>query len=55
MIDWSNVFAESLSYRAFLDSHATHAQRERWDAMHARFALSPAQHGLLAASRAGCR
>ena len=47
MIDWSNVFAESLSYREFLDSHANQSQRERWDAMHARFALTPAQQGLL--------
>ncbi len=47
MIDWSNVFAESLSYRAFLDQYATHAQRERWDAMHARFVLTPAQTELL--------
>ena len=47
MIDWSKVFAESLSYRAFLDHHATHSQRERWDAMHARFALSSAQTELL--------
>ncbi|MFO0890626.1 MAG: thioredoxin family protein [Isosphaeraceae bacterium] len=48
MIDWSSVFAESLSYRAFLDKHATHAQRERWEAMHNRFRLSPEQSGLLA-------
>ena len=47
MIDWSNVFAESLSYGEFLDSHANQSQRERWDAMHARFALTPAQQGLL--------
>jgi hypothetical protein len=47
MIDWSNVFAESLSYRAFLDTYATRAQRERWDTMHARFALTPAQTELL--------
>jgi hypothetical protein len=49
MIDWSNVFTESLSYRAFLDIHATPAQRERWDAMHARFALTPAQTDLVKA------
>ena len=47
MIDWSNVFAEALSYGEFLDSHANQSQRERWDAMHARFALTPAQQGLL--------
>jgi hypothetical protein len=55
MIDWANVFAESLSYRAFLDHHATHSQRERWDGMHARFALTPAQTDLLGVSSAGCR
>jgi Thioredoxin len=47
MTDWSNVFAESLPYREFLDRHANQSQRERWDAMHARVALSPAQRGLL--------
>jgi hypothetical protein len=47
MIDWFNVFAEGLSYGAFLDKHATSAQRERWDAMHARFALTAAQTELL--------
>jgi hypothetical protein len=47
MIDWSRVFAEALSYGAFLDTFATPAQRQRWDAMHARFALTPAQTYLL--------
>ena len=47
MIDWSNVFAESLPYREFLDRHANPPQRERWDAMHARFALTATQKGLL--------
>jgi hypothetical protein len=47
MTDWSNVFAASLSFKAFLDHHATQAQRERWDAMHSRFTLSPAQTDLL--------
>jgi hypothetical protein len=47
MIDWSSVFAESLSYRAFLDTHGTAAQRERWEAMHRRFALTPEQTSLL--------
>jgi hypothetical protein len=47
MLDWSHVFTESLSYRAFLDRYATPPQRERWDAMHARYALSPAQRDLL--------
>lgn len=48
MIDWSAVFSESLPYRAFLDTHGTHAQRERWEAMHARFRLTPEQTSLLA-------
>jgi hypothetical protein len=47
MIDWSNVFAGSLPYREFLDHHANQSQRERWDAMHARYVLTPAQKGLL--------
>ena len=47
MIDWSAVFAESLPYREFLDRYANPSQRERWDAMHARFALTPEQQGLL--------
>ena len=55
MIDWSKVFAESLPYREFLDRHANPSQRERWDAMHARFALTPEQKGLLRHSRARCR
>ena len=55
MIDWSNVFAESLPYSEFLDRHANQSQRERWDAMHARFALTPAQKDLLTHSIAGCR
>lgn len=48
MIDWSAVFAESLPYRAFLETHGTPAQRERWAAMHARFRLTPEQQSLLA-------
>jgi hypothetical protein len=47
MIDWSKVFAEALSYRAFLDTFATPAQKERWDAMHGRFSLSAGQSELL--------
>jgi hypothetical protein len=47
MIDWSRVFAESISYRAFVETHATPAQRERWQAMHGRFALSPTHSELL--------
>jgi hypothetical protein len=47
MIDWLNVFAKALPYREFLDAYATPAQRERWDAMHGRFALTDAQSVLL--------
>jgi hypothetical protein len=47
MIDWAPTFAASLSYPAFLDTHATHAQRDRWDAMHSRFTLTPEQKSLL--------
>ena len=47
-MDWSDVFAEALPYDAFLDRHATAAQRPRWDAMHARFRLTDEQAGLLA-------
>jgi Thioredoxin len=47
MIDWANVFSESLPYRAFLDQHATPPQRERWDVLHGRIDLSPTQTDLL--------
>jgi hypothetical protein len=47
MTDWSNVFDESLSYGEFLDRYANESQRGRWDAMHARYALTPTQQGLL--------
>lgn len=47
MIDWSSVFSESLSYKSFLDRHATPAQRERWGATHKRFKLTSDQVALL--------
>ncbi len=47
MIDWSHIFAKSVPYGAFLDTYATPAQRERWNAMHGRFGLTPAQTDLL--------
>jgi hypothetical protein len=47
MINWSNVFADALPYKLFLDQYATPAQRARWDAMHARFSLAAAQRDLL--------
>jgi hypothetical protein len=46
-MDWSNVLAEALPYTSFLDRYATPAQRGRWDAMHARFALTGVQKALL--------
>lgn len=47
-MDWSRIFADALPYGAFLDKHANPAQRARWDAMHGRIALDPAQVELLA-------
>jgi hypothetical protein len=47
MINWPEVFDQALPFRAFLDAYATPAQKERWDAMHARFALTAAQTDLL--------
>src|SRR5262249_44770213 len=44
---WPEGFGEALSYGAFLDTFATPAQRQRWDAMHGRFGLSAEQAGLL--------
>jgi hypothetical protein len=46
-MDWSAVFAEGVPYAEFLGRHATAAHRARWDAMHARFRLTPAQTELL--------
>jgi hypothetical protein len=47
-IEWQDVFAGALPYTTFLDRHAAAAHRGRWDAMHARFGLDPAQAALLA-------
>ena len=47
-MDWSSIFAEALPYSAFLDRHATPAQRARWDTMHERFRLAPEQELLIA-------
>jgi hypothetical protein len=47
MSDWSTVFAESLTYAAFLDRYANSLQRDRWAAMHSRFSLSAAQRTIL--------
>ena len=46
-MDWSPAFEEALPYSGFLDKYATPEQRRRWDAMHARVALSPEQAALL--------
>jgi hypothetical protein len=48
MIDWSGVFAEGLPYTSFLDRYASVAQRDRWQAMHARFSLTVEQKDVLA-------
>jgi Thioredoxin len=47
MVDWSSQFESALPYDKFLDRYATPSQRVRWDAMHARFALAPAQRELI--------
>jgi hypothetical protein len=46
-MNWSEIFDEALSYSAFLDEYAKPEQRARWDAMHARVALTDAQRSLL--------
>lgn len=46
-MDWMTVFEEALPYGAFLDRYATPAHRARWDASHARVALTPGQSELL--------
>ncbi len=47
MMDWSSQFESALPYDKFLDQYSTSAQRARWDAMHSRFALTPAQRELI--------
>ncbi len=46
-MDWSQIFAESLPYAAFLDKYAQPQHRPRWDSMHARIRLTDAQKELL--------
>jgi hypothetical protein len=46
-LDWMKAFDQALQYNAFLDRYANPAQRARWDAMHARVQLTPAQTALL--------
>jgi hypothetical protein len=48
MVDWSSYFESALPYDKFLDQYATPSQRLRWDAMHARFALTSTQRELIA-------
>jgi hypothetical protein len=48
MLDWSTVFSQALPYALFLDRYANSAQRDRWQAMHARFSLTAEQKALLA-------
>lgn len=47
-LSWPGVFDQALSYSSFLDSYASQAQRLRWDAIHGKIALTPAQSALLA-------
>jgi thiol-disulfide isomerase/thioredoxin len=51
-MDWSQIFAEALSYNDFLDRYATPEQRKRWDAMHERIRLTEDQEVVL---RGFCR
>jgi hypothetical protein len=46
-LDWTAAFEHALPYAAFLDRHANVNQRVRWDDLHARFSLTPAQTELL--------
>ena len=45
--DWMSAFEQGLPYEAFLDKHATPAQRTRWDNLHAHHGLSDGQRELL--------
>lgn len=46
-MNWSELFSQALPYSAFLDRYADASQRTRWDAMHGRVTLTPAQTALL--------
>jgi Thioredoxin len=46
-MDWMSAFEAALPYATFLDRYANPAQRQRWDAMHARVAVTPEQSALL--------
>jgi len=46
-MDWSALFDAAMPYGAFLDRYATEATRPRWDSMHGRVRLEPAQVALL--------
>ena len=46
-MDWSTVFAESLSYSEFLAKYASPEHLKRWSAMHERIHLSSDQTSLL--------
>ncbi len=46
-MNWSQIFSEALPYAAFLDQFASPGHRARWDAMHARVALSEDRRRLL--------
>ncbi len=44
---WAAAFAKALPYGQYLDKHAAPDQRQRWDAMHARIALTATQQAVL--------
>ena len=44
---WKAAFEAALPYRDFLERHGTPDQRSRWEAFHAKVALTPNQKSLL--------
>lgn len=46
-MDWQTHYAQAVPYQDFLDHYATPAQRDRWQAVYDRVALTPAQQELL--------
>ena len=48
MIDWSNAFADALTYHEFLGRHGSEADREKWSAIRDQVALTDAQRGRVA-------
>ncbi len=46
-MDWQTLYAEALSYQAFLERYGTPTHRERWQAVYDRVALPEEQRTLL--------